>query len=95
MQSAAAINAAECVVVQGVADLAVLRPEGIWLVDFKTDRIEEDQLAERVREYTPQLGLYALALERIYQRPVEERWLHFLHLRRTVTPPPLPAPSRG
>jgi ATP-dependent exoDNAse (exonuclease V) beta subunit len=34
--------------------------------------------------YEPQLKLYALALERIYQRPVKHRWLHWLHLGKTV-----------
>jgi hypothetical protein len=28
--------------------------------------------------------LYALALARIYRRPVTEIWLHFLALRQTV-----------
>jgi len=31
-----------------------------------------------VKIYEPQLNLYARALERIYNRPVTERRLHFL-----------------
>ena len=72
------------VVVQGVADLVVLLPEEIWLVDFKTDRIRADELSSRQRVYTPQLRLYARALAEIYSRPVTCCWLHFLALRRTV-----------
>ena len=68
----------EFAVVQGVADLVVIRPEEIWLVDFKTDEVAEQDLAGKVNFYSPQLRLYALALGRIYQRPVKERWLHFL-----------------
>ena len=49
----------EFVVVQGVADLVVLLPEEIWLVDFKTDEIAADELPEKKRLYEPQLKLYA------------------------------------
>jgi ATP-dependent helicase/nuclease subunit A len=52
----------EFVVVQGVADLVVLLPEEIWLVDFKTDEVRADELPERTRLYEPQLKLYARAL---------------------------------
>ena len=75
---------AEFVVVQGVADLVVLLPEEIWLVDFKTDEIRKDELPDRIKTYTPQLKLYAQALEKIYSRPVTARWLHFLSARKTV-----------
>ena len=74
----------EFVVVQGVADLVVLLPEEIWLADFKTDEITANELPEKKRLYAPQLKLYAQALEKIYSRPVTERWLHFLAARKTV-----------
>ena len=73
----------EFVVVQGVADLAVLLPQEIWLVDFKTDDVRPTELPARVQLYAPQLKLYALALEKIFSRPVTRRWLHFLAARRT------------
>ncbi|EEF61599.1 helicase-exonuclease AddAB subunit AddA [Pedosphaera parvula] len=74
----------EFVVVQGVADLTVLLPDQIWLVDFKTDRITSAELAEKVKIYEPQLQLYAQALARIYHRPVTETQLYFLALKRSV-----------
>jgi len=74
----------EFVVVQGVADLAVVLPEEIWLVDFKTDEIRADELAAKVNTYAPQLKLYASALAKIYARPVTNVWLHFLSARATV-----------
>jgi ATP-dependent helicase/nuclease subunit A len=74
----------EFVVVQGVADLAVMLPKEIWLLDFKTDRVTARELAAKVEMYKPQLDLYAQALERIYQKPVTERWLHFLACGETV-----------
>ncbi|HEX7577196.1 MAG TPA: PD-(D/E)XK nuclease family protein, partial [Verrucomicrobiae bacterium] len=74
----------EFVVVQGVADLAVLLPEEIWLVDFKTDEVRADELPEKTKLYEPQLKLYARALAKIYSRPVTHGWLHFLDGRKTV-----------
>ncbi|MCX8089970.1 MAG: UvrD-helicase domain-containing protein [Verrucomicrobiae bacterium] len=74
----------EFVVVQGVADLVVVRPEDLWMVDFKTDAVTPTTLEEAVRRYVPQVKLYARALERIYGRPVRECALHFLALRQTV-----------
>ncbi len=74
----------EFVVVQGVADLAVLLPGEIWLVDFKTDELREEDLDPRVKLYESQLRLYGMALGRIYRRPVSEAYLHFLAVRRSV-----------
>jgi len=68
----------ELIVVQGVADLAVVLPAEIWLVDFKTDALEGDALADRARLYAPQVKLYARALSQIYRRPVSAAWLYFL-----------------
>ena len=75
----------EFVVVQGVADLVVLLPQEIWLVDFKTDDVGADALPEKVKTYAPQLKLYAAALEKIFSRPVTLRALHFLTALRTET----------
>ncbi len=71
----------EFVVVQGVADMAVVGPEEIWLVDFKTDAVKAGQLNAKLEEYAPQVRLYASALSRIYNRPVTAAWLYFLSCR--------------
>ena len=74
----------EFVVVQGVADLVVLLPEEIWLVDFKTDEVRAGELPAKIKIYAPQLKLYARALAKIYSRPVTACWLHFLSQKRSV-----------
>jgi len=81
----------ELVLVQGVADLAVIAPNEIWLVDFKTDQLDSHDLTSKVKAYEPQLRLYAAALSRIYHRPVSESWLYFLTLKQAVS---VPANSR-
>ncbi len=78
----------EFVVVQGVADLVVLLPQEIWLVDFKTDANSPVDLAAKAKSYEPQLGLYAHALSRIHRRPVSECWLYFLTLRKAIAVQP-------
>ncbi|HEX7895704.1 MAG TPA: PD-(D/E)XK nuclease family protein [Terriglobales bacterium] len=72
------------IVVQGQVDLAVVLPEEIWLLDFKTDAVDEASLADKLKQYAPQLEVYACALEKIYRRPVTCCWLHFLRAHKTV-----------
>jgi ATP-dependent helicase/nuclease subunit A len=72
----------EFVLVQGVADLVLIEPSGICLLDFKTDQLARHEVPARVKMYEPQLRLYASALSRIYRRPVCEAWLYWLALRR-------------
>jgi ATP-dependent helicase/nuclease subunit A len=74
----------EFVVVQGVAELVVLLPDPIRLMDFKTDELKPGELADKVRLYKPQLKLYGLALSRIYECPVMECWLRFLALQKSA-----------
>ena len=74
----------EFVVVQGVADLVVLMPQELWLLDFKTDAVKRDQLPAKVQQYEPQMKLYARALSQIYSRPVTDCWLYFLDCRSGV-----------
>ena len=80
----------EFVIVQGVADLAVILPKEIWLLDFKTDTVTNGDLKEKTKVYAPQLKLYARALERIYGKPVTECRLHFLSSGTTVPVPLTP-----
>jgi ATP-dependent helicase/nuclease subunit A len=71
----------EFVVIQGVADLVRITPKEIWIVDFKTDRLEKAELKSAIERYKPQLQLYAIALAAIYRRPVTRKGIFFLHLR--------------
>jgi ATP-dependent helicase/nuclease subunit A len=74
----------EFVVVQGVADLVVLMPKELWLLDFKTDRLKPGEISQRAKSYEPQIKLYAAALSRIYGRPVTSAWLYFLSCGEAV-----------
>jgi ATP-dependent exoDNAse (exonuclease V) beta subunit len=75
----------EFAVVQGVVDLAVILPEEIWVLDFKTDHMNATEFVEKTHNYQRQLRLYACALRHIYGRPVTRSWLHFLSSRQSVS----------
>ncbi len=82
--------AGEKVLLQGVVDCALVEPDGITVVDFKTDHVTEQTLPERTARYFPQVEVYARALSRIYGMPVKAAYLYFFHLDRLVplNPPP-------
>jgi len=77
-------GADDLIIVQGIADLVLIRENEIWILDFKSDRVSPDELNERIARYRPQVQLYQQALERTCRRPVTRLWLHFLHLGRSV-----------
>ena len=66
---------------QGIIDTAFLE-EGAWvLVDYKTDRLDEESLVER---YRIQLMLYKEALERLTPYPVKEVYIYSFRLERAI-----------
>ncbi len=74
--------AAEPVVIQGAVDCVFGDPDGLTIVDFKTDRVkDENRLLEA---YAPQLVCYANACERIFARPVKQLLLYSFHLDREI-----------
>ena len=76
--------AGEQVLLQGVVDCALLEPDGITVLDFKTDRVDAQTLPQRTAHYKPQVDAYAQALQRIYQMPVKRKYLYFFHLEQLV-----------
>ena len=75
----------ERILLQGVVDCALIEPDGITVVDFKTDFVTEQTQISRADCYAPQLRAYAGALSRIYERPVKEALLYFFQTQRFVS----------
>ncbi len=69
----------EEIMLQGVVDLFAEEEDGVVVVDFKTDFVTPDTLAEKAALYRPQLAAYSAALEKILSLPVKERILYFFH----------------
>jgi len=74
----------EQVLLQGVVDCFMIEPDGITILDFKTDHVTESTLPDLIARYAPQVVTYAEALSRIYEMPVKEKYLYFFKLDRLV-----------
>ncbi len=68
----------ETIVVQGIIDILVRTPQGLLVIDFKTDNITAEQVPDRTRLYHRQLELYGRAAEAIMKTKVTCKWLYFL-----------------
>ncbi len=69
---------------QGVVDLWSELPEGIVLLDYKTDRVSREGQGERAAAYGPQLRAYAWALERITGKKVLKKLIWFFATGESV-----------
>ena len=85
----------EEVLLQGVVDCWFETPEGITVLDFKTDRVDERTLGDRAEEYRPQLAAYSRALEEVTGRQVCRRVLWFFALDRAEEVPDASVPEAG
>ena len=74
----------EQILLQGVVDCALVEPDGITVVDFKTDFVTDDTLNAVLARYRPQVDTYSRALERIYETKVKGTYLYYFHLKKLV-----------
>ncbi len=68
----------ETIIVQGIIDMLVRTPNGLVIIDFKTDRVTAGQVAERAGLYRTQLALYARAASAVLKSECIAKWLYFL-----------------
>ncbi|WP_430787751.1 helicase-exonuclease AddAB subunit AddA [Virgibacillus flavescens] len=71
----------EQVLVQGVIDCVIPTEDGLIILDYKTDSIE-NEVTEKVLEkltnkYKTQMELYQSAIERIWRKPVTSVYLYY------------------
>ena len=69
----------------GIMDLVFEEPDGIVLVDYKTDRVQRAE--ELLTHYTEQIRLYAQALELLNSKPVKECYLYSLYVNAVIAVP--------
>jgi len=75
----------EQILLQGVVDCALIDDDGICVLDFKTDYVTEETIADVAQHYHAQVEAYASALERIFQKPVKSAKLYFFRLNKFVS----------
>lgn len=73
----------EMVVVQGSVDCVFVEPDGIVVVDFKTDRV--GNINDLVTTYSKQLEIYATACEKIFGLPIKEKIIYSFHLSNEIS----------
>jgi len=71
--------------VQGMIDCAFREGDGWILVDYKTDKIGDEEAF--TEEYRPQLAWYREALSRLTGLPVKECWLYALSVDKMFPVP--------
>lgn len=57
----------EKIIIQGSADLCFFDKDGLFIIDYKTDRADKTELIKR---YKTQLDIYALALSQTFEKEV-------------------------
>ena len=73
----------EQVLVQGIADLVLVYPDHLELLDYKTDRRKTEQ--QLVQAYRGQLNLYAIAIgKRFAPKPVTYKGIYSFALGKLV-----------
>ncbi len=72
----------EKIVVQGAVDLMFMEDDGIVIVDFKTDRVNDER--RLIESYCQQLRIYADACSKITGLKVKEKIIYSLVLDRSI-----------
>ena len=72
----------ETILVQGIIDVYFEEPDGLVVLDYKTDQVRTaDELKEK---YHAQLDYYAQALEQLTEKPVKEKIIYSFTLRKEI-----------
>lgn len=74
----------ELVLIQGIIDAWIEEPEGLVLIDYKTDRVNPGDEELLISRYGTQLDYYSRALEQIKKKPVREKILYSLTLQKSI-----------
>lgn len=69
------------VLVRGIVDGILPGPEGLELIDYKTDHVTAAEAGIRAGRYRSSMHLYAESIEALFRRPVIHAWLVFLRPR--------------
>ncbi|MBQ3373182.1 MAG: UvrD-helicase domain-containing protein [Oscillospiraceae bacterium] len=75
----------EKILLQGVVDCCLEFPDGLVIIDYKTDFVRTDEdISLKCEHYSSQIRAYSLALSRIFRKPVKETIFYFLSCDRAA-----------
>ena len=69
---------------QGIIDCFFEEDDGIVLLDYKTDYVENGKEKEILDKYRVQIDLYTETLERVIGKKVKERYLYLFGIDKEV-----------
>ena len=72
------------ILIQGVVDCALIDDSGITVLDFKTDLITEDNITDKVNMYREQVKVYANALSKIFEKPIQAAYIYFFSSEQLI-----------
>ena len=71
------------IIVQGAVDLCFIEDDGVVVLDFKTDKV--DNLQSLVDCYGEQLEIYSAAAQKIFGKPIKEKIIYSFHLGKSIS----------
>jgi len=78
----------EKILIQGVIDTLFIEQDGIVIIDYKTDYVDENYLQQSIQNikerYQRQLDLYAQAVEGITKEPVKEKFIYLYAINEWI-----------
>lgn len=75
----------EKILMQGIADVIIEEANQMILVDYKTDRFNQEQ--EFIDRYFNQLRIYKEALSQYFEKPIQECYIYSLYLEKSICIP--------
>ena len=71
----------QSILVQGVADILIVKQNEIILIDYKTSRLKSEDYAKK---YSTQLDIYSRAIADFYGLPVTKKYIYSFHLDKLI-----------
>ena len=68
----------DSLLLQGVIDCCFAEGDKFYIIDYKTDYVNSENIKQLIAQYTPQIKTYAMALRRMTGCPVSGTALYFL-----------------
>ena len=72
----------DILMIQGIVDMYYETEEGLVLVDYKTDKVENEH--ELIKRYKKQLDYYKEALERLTEKKVSKMYIYSFSLKKEI-----------
>ncbi|MCL2821111.1 MAG: helicase-exonuclease AddAB subunit AddA [Oscillospiraceae bacterium] len=75
----------DLILIQGVIDCFFEENNELVIIDYKSDKVSEKTIFDKIDLYTPQLDAYAKALERITEKKVKEKLIYFFEVSKALS----------